>query len=100
MDSSKPIICTLTPAQRIARGTTWRDVMREAVTNVEECPAGFVLTLGGATIDVDTIRELVEAERDCCRWMDLQFGHGDVLTLTITSSSPIGKAAIQQMLTL
>jgi hypothetical protein len=98
MRESKPISCTLTAAQRKARTMTWRDVLRLSVTQTEERANGFVLTLDYAAIRREDIRKLVESERECCRWMDLELNGDSETTLSITSESHNGKAVIKRML--
>jgi hypothetical protein len=98
MSESTPIVCTLTAKQLAARATNWRDVVRSSVTHVQERPDGFALTLDYETIPFENIRSLVEAERQCCRWMDLQFDGATMTVLRITSDSHEGKAAIKRML--
>jgi hypothetical protein len=98
MDASKPILCTLTSAERHARKITWHDVMRSSVVRSEEHANGFVLTLNYGTIGPDEIRKLVDSERDCCRWMDLELSGDSQGTLSIMSESRGGKAVIKKML--
>jgi hypothetical protein len=79
---------------------TWRDVTHKAATHIEERPDGFVLRLDEAAPDFDDIRKLVESERDCCRWMNLELDERSPATLTLTSESCTGKAVIKEMLAL
>ena len=98
MCECKPIICTLSDGDRKARAVTWRDVMHQAVTQVEERPDGFVLTLDPGTLEFSELHRLVESERLCCAWMTLELDEGPVATLTITSESLGGKGVIKEML--
>jgi hypothetical protein len=72
--------------------------MRSSVTHTEERADGFVLTLDYGAIGHDDVRRLVESERECCRWMDLELNGNSETTLSITSEARGGKAVIRSML--
>jgi hypothetical protein len=98
MSDLKPIVCTLTDEERSSRTTTWKDVVANSVTHIEELGDGYALTLNAGQIDLDQLRNLVESESECCRWMNLQLQERSPLTLSISSASPGGKAVIKHML--
>jgi hypothetical protein len=98
MNDLLPIICTLTDEQRSSRTTTWQDVIANSVTRIEELPDGYRLTLSYAKISHGDIHDLVQAERDCCRWMNLEFEDGAPPILKITSRSLEGKTLIGNIL--
>lgn len=97
MAQHKPIVCTLSFAGRLARGISWRDVMRRYAGGVTERDDGYVLKLILEGRELASLEQLVESERDCCDWMDLNLELGS-RTLTITSASLGGKTAIAKML--
>lgn len=98
MSGQKPIICTLTDEDRRSRTTTWHDVMRNALTRIDERIDGYTLALDFKRIDFEQIYNLIQAERECCQWMHLDLHDRGQTTLEITSGSPDGKAAIKNML--
>ena len=98
MAQHKPIVCTLNFAGRLARGISWRDVMRRYARGVTERDDGYVLKLVLEGRELAALEELVESERACCDWMDLNLELGSGTTLTITSTSHGGKTAIAKML--
>ena len=98
MGKTEAIQCTLSEGQRLARGLTWRDVVRRFVTIVSERPGGYVLTLNADASASMRIKKLVESERRCCAWMHLTIQDGPPATLSITAASMEGKAVIAEML--
>lgn len=98
MREHKPVICTLTDGERNQRATHWHDVVRRYATSIREDPNGFTLVLRDGEHVFETIRDLVEAERRCCQWMNLELNREKPVSLTITAESKEGKAAIGAML--
>lgn len=98
MDRERPIICTLTGAERGARSTTWQDAIATMGPTIEERHDGYLLS---AMLDLpmfEKLRDLVQAERECCQWMTLELNGGSPATLRISADSIEGKAAIKTML--
>lgn len=98
MGESTPMICTLTDFERSSRTTTWHDVLHTSVTKVEERGDGYVLALNDSRLGLQQIRDLVKMERECCQWMNLALREESPPSLSITSQSHGGKAAIKDML--
>ena len=97
MKNHKPILCTLTPAQLVGRGSSWRKVAMAAI-RVEECRGGYLLTFGADEGRLSELAELVAAEQACCEWMNLELVRGEEIVLTMTADSTEGAAVIKAML--
>ena len=97
MKNLKPVVCTLTPAQFVHRGSAWRTIV-QTTTRAQECPGGYVLTFDRDERRLAKLVELVASEQACCEWMNLDLVQGDEVTLTMTADSVEGAAVIQAML--
>lgn len=93
----KPVLCTLTPAQLVRRGSSWRTIAI-AATRVQECRGGYLLTFVSDECRLAELAQLVAAEKACCEWMSLELVQGDEIVLTMTSDSTEGAVVIKAML--
>jgi hypothetical protein len=74
-----PIACTLTPAQMADRGRAWVTLLRTSLVAWERVAGGLRLSVHPGA--VQSLRGLVDLERDCCPWIDFSFeDHGLVMT--------------------
>jgi len=97
MLKSEPIVCTLTDDELQSRKVTWQDVVQKSVTSATPIDRGYILTLDVEHSEIEELRELVNAESKCCRWMHLALDE-HAMRLSITSDSVGGAAVIGRML--
>jgi hypothetical protein len=100
MANSKPIVCTLSNAERRGRGVKWKDALRAAGAHITDTPGGVLISFenGGRSDSLDEIAELVRMESRCCAWMNLELRRaGTHATLAISSGSEEGAHLIQAM---
>jgi hypothetical protein len=64
-----PIICELTPEARRARREGLLPSLASRVTKHEETDDGHVFTFPAASDTLRVIAEVIDAERQCCRWL-------------------------------
>jgi len=87
-----PIVCTLTPSELRDRGTAWAKLLGSGLVERTRIPGGVRLAPEpGARV---ALVDLVELERACCLWMDIEIGEAAVVTITADSAD--GEAVIAQ----
>jgi hypothetical protein len=91
--SSDTIACTLTADDLKDTQASWQKLFRTALISRDEIPGGIRLAVNDAS--AEALRQLVDIERDCCRWIDFEL-EGPVVA--ITAEGP-GEAAIREMWT-
>lgn len=97
MKRAREIICTLAAPQRVAQGLQWKQVARRPGARAELIDDGIAITFAESRA-WRSLERLVERERRCCRWMDLEFRtEGEALVLSITSDSPEGAETIRAL---
>lgn len=70
MASSRPIVCTLTAADKRDRGGAWAKVLGSGLVTRERIPGGIAFRAApGAS---EALGELVDLERECCAWIDFK----------------------------
>jgi hypothetical protein len=89
--SSDVIACTLTPEGLKETEQAWQKLFGLALVSREEVPGGLRLEMHPGS--ADALRILIEAERDCCRWITFELD-GPVVTMT---SPGAGEAEIREM---
>ena len=67
--SELPIICTLQPDALQTRREGLLSELRRRVRNLEERPDGYRLHFEGGTDTLALVAAVVEAERQCCRFL-------------------------------
>jgi hypothetical protein len=80
MDESRPIMCTLTSDELEDRGQAWEKLLASGLVERERIPGG--IRLHPAPGAKAALLELVELERQCCAWIDIEVYDGSVVTLT------------------
>jgi len=97
MRRAREIICTLAGYQRVAQGLQWKQVLRRPGARAKLVDGGITITFVEPQA-WPSLERLVERERRCCRWMDLEFQTvGGSLVLSITSDSREGVETIHTM---
>ena len=87
--TSDTIMCTLTSADLADVGSAWQKLFRNSLRARDLVPGGLRLSFGPG--GEDALRELVEIERDCCRWITFEL---DGPSVTMTAEGE-GEAAIR-----
>ena len=89
-----PIACTLEPSDQNARIEEWRELRRDAL--IEETRDGAVsTTLWERRAGVlERLEQLVEAERDCCSFLDFHLEQEDSIVRLQTTFPPGGEAVL------
>ena len=82
-----PIACTLSPADAAQRAGEWRRLAAAALVERERSPGRALLRFRDVDEVEPALRRLVEAERECCAFLDLRLGR-DSDTLTLEISGP------------
>jgi hypothetical protein len=89
MTSKIPIACTLSPADLRARRQALLPGLAERATAIERVDGGLRLYFAPAPDIVSSIARVVDAERECCRF--LQFAitvDADVGPIALTVTGP------------
>jgi hypothetical protein len=76
---SETIVCTLTSAELADTGKAWRKLLSTALVVREEIPGGLRLEVNEES--ADALRQLVDIERECCRWITFNL-EGPVVSMT------------------
>lgn len=91
------VVCSLDPHDFDDRSRNWRDLLSGRLLTRESTDDGCVLTLSAAPGVAAAARRLAESEADCCPWMTVQIVDGEVVTITLSSSSPGGPETIREL---
>jgi hypothetical protein len=89
--TSDTIVCTLSKDELSDTRTAWQKLFRTALLVREEIPGGLRLVVNDGS--AKALRQLIEIERDCCRWITFQL---DGPTVSMTAAEA-GAAAIRTM---
>lgn len=90
--ASDTIACTLTPSELRETSTAWRKLLRLSLITREEVPGGVRLIMHPGS--AGALRQLVDIERECCRWITFEL-EGAGVTMTAAGA---GAFVIRQML--
>jgi hypothetical protein len=92
---SLPLVaCSLGAEDQRARLEAWRSLLASAASRAG-VPGGMSYVFRPASVFVQRVRELAEAEHDCCTFLDFEIvEQSDELRLTVTSH-PAGQAALR-----
>ncbi len=77
--TSETIMCTLTRDELKDTRSAWQKLFRTALMLREEIPGGLRLVVNDAS--AETLAQLIEIERDCCRWITFELD-GPVVSMT------------------
>ena len=89
--TSDAIACTLTPDDLRETRNAWQKLFRLSLVSRDEVPGGLRLSVHPGS--ADALRQLMDIERECCRWITFVLD-GPVVTMT---SPRAGESAIRDM---
>ena len=89
--TSNTIACTLSPEELRDTSSAWQKLFRTALLERAEVPGGLQLVVNDAS--AEALRQLIEIERDCCRWITFEL-NGPTVYLTAEGA---GVTAIRSM---
>jgi hypothetical protein len=89
--TSDTIVCTLSRDELSDTRSAWQKLFRTALLAREEIPGGLRLVVNDGS--AEALRQLIEIERDCCRWITFQL---DGPTVSLTAKG-VGAAIIRRM---
>jgi hypothetical protein len=89
--TSVTIMCTLSDAELKDAAAAWERLFREWLVSRELIPGGLRLTV--VPNAEPALRQLIDREVECCRWITFQFD-GPSVTLTATGE---GEQTIREM---
>ena len=92
MAETTPIACTLSAADLKDREGAWRKLMGSGLVKREPVRGGLRLT--AAPSAAAALIELIDLERECCAWINVEVSNGSVVTLTAESE---GEAVLAGM---
>jgi hypothetical protein len=91
--SAETIACTLSAEDLKDVGAAWQKLFRNSLVSRDVVPGGLRLTVHpGAE---SALRQLVDVEAECCRWISFDL---DGPSVTMTADGP-GAQAVQSMWT-
>src|SRR5438132_549353 len=89
--TSDAIACTLTQDDLRETRNAWQKLFRLSLVSRDEVPGGLRLLVHPGS--ADALRQLINIERECCRWITFVLD-GPVVTMT---SPGAGESAIRAM---
>jgi hypothetical protein len=89
--TSSTIACTLSQQELSDTSSAWQKLFRTALLERAEIPGGLRLVVNDAS--AEALRQLIEVERECCRWITFEL---DGPTVSITAEGA-GVTAIRTM---
>jgi hypothetical protein len=91
--TSEIIACTLTPSDLRDVRSAWRKLFRLSLVARDEVPGGLRLDVHPGS--ADALRQLIDIERECCRWITFEL-EGPAVTMTARGA---GSFAIRRIWT-
>ena len=85
------VACSLTPGDLQDVGAAWQKLFRASLVSREEVPDGLRLVMHPGS--AQALRQLIDIERECCRWITFEL-EGPVVTMTAAGG---GASAIRDM---
>jgi hypothetical protein len=89
--TSDTIVCTLSNEELQDTRAAWEKLFRTALLVREEIPGGIRLVVNDGS--AEALRQLIDIERDCCRWITFDL-EGPMVSLTAEGA---GADAIREM---
>lgn len=89
--TSRTIVCTLSKDELSDTRSAWQKLFRTALLVREEIPGGIRLIVNEGS--AEALGQLIEIERDCCRWITFEL---DGSTVSLTAEGA-GADALRQM---
>lgn len=89
--TSDIVACTLSRSELEETGAAWQKLFRLSLVSRDEVSGGLRLVFHAGS--ADALRQLIDVERECCRWITFELDGG-----TVTMTSPgAGASAIREM---
>ncbi|HYT12595.1 MAG TPA: hypothetical protein VEL12_07390 [Candidatus Nitrosopolaris sp.] len=88
---SETIVCTLSEDELSDTRSAWRKLFTTALLVREEIPGGLRLVVNDGS--AEALRQLIDIERDCCRWITFQLD-GPAVSMTAEGA---GAATLREM---
>jgi hypothetical protein len=82
-----PIVCELTPEAVRARRAGLLPGLASRATTRQETSDGYRLTFASTSESLQGITSVIDADRQCCRWLQFQLAvepHGGPMVLTLS----------------
>ena len=89
--TSDVVACTLSRSELEETGAAWQKLFRLSLVSRDEVSDGLRLVFHPGS--AEALRQLIDVERECCRWITFEL---DGATVTMTSPGA-GAAAIREM---
>ena len=89
--STDIIACTLTQEDLRETVTAWKKLLRLSLVSREEIPGGLRLVVHPGS--ADALKQLVDVERECCRWITFQLD-GPAVMMTASGG---GESTIREI---
>ncbi len=89
--TSRTIVCTLSRDELRDTRSAWQKLFKTALLVREKIPGGLRLVVNDGS--GEALRQLIEIERDCCRWITFELD-GPVVSMT---AQGVGAFAIRKM---
>jgi hypothetical protein len=77
--TSKTIVCTLSMDELADTRAAWQKLFRTALLVREEIPGGLRLVVNEGS--AEALRQLIDIERECCRWITFELD-GPTVSMT------------------
>lgn len=79
---AEPVACTLSGGEFADRERAWRRLLEQSLVDARRVPNGLQLSVH--PVSAQTLAQLVELERECCRWIHFEL---DCATVTMTADA-------------
>jgi hypothetical protein len=89
--TSDIVACTLSRSELEETGSAWQKLFRQSLVSRDEVPGGLRLVFHPGS--AGALRQLIDVERECCRWITFEL---EGATVTMTSPGE-GASAIRDM---
>jgi hypothetical protein len=89
--TSNTIVCTLSKDELSDTGAAWQKLFSTALLLREEIPGGLRLVVNDGS--AEALRQLIEIERACCRWITFEL-EGPAVSMTAEGA---GAATVRAM---
>ena len=89
--SSDVIACTLSPSDLRDTQAAWQKLFRMSLISRDIIPGGLKLVVHDGS--ADALRQLIDIERECCRWITFELD-GPIVSMTADGD---GASAIRSM---
>ena len=89
--TSRTIACTLTAIELKETESAWKKLLRLSLVSRQEIPGGLRLTVDHRS--QAALRQLIDIERECCRWITFELD-GPSVAMTAPGA---GASAIREM---